>query len=86
MGSTEEVTLGVDADVCPFQAALGPVALDMVRSMANPSAEELEYSNTVLQVAVLAIILTAPAGAAFISLLGPKLLEHDDDILSPGAL
>lgn len=34
------------------------------------------YGVTVLCVAVLAIIVTSPPGAALISLLGPKLLDY----------
>ena len=49
--------------------------------------EKLEWAEIILQVSVTGIILTAPMGAAAISLLGPKWLEqrkvvnevHDED-------
>ncbi|XP_047106540.1 putative SLC9B1-like protein SLC9B1P1 [Schistocerca piceifrons] len=59
------------------QAALGPVALDIVRSMVQPDSDQLLWARTVLEVAVLAILLTAPIGSALIMLLGPRLLPLD---------
>lgn len=65
-------------DLCsfPFQAALGPVALDEVRKL---HLEEYEgYANTVLIIAVLSILITAPVGAILITVLGPRLLEKEE--------
>ena len=59
----------------PFQAAIGSIALDRVReTLPDDKTAEL-YGVTVLCVAVLAIIVTSPPGAALISLLGPRLLD-----------
>ncbi|XP_069702873.1 sodium/hydrogen exchanger 9B2-like isoform X1 [Periplaneta americana] len=59
------------------QAALGPVALDIVRKMQLQEFEK--YANIVLIVAVLSILITAPVGAILISYLGPRLLEKEKD-------
>ncbi|XP_015610282.1 sodium/hydrogen exchanger 9B2 [Cephus cinctus] len=53
------------------QAALGPVALDIV---ASTNSEQVRYAEMVLMLSVLSILLTAPAGAIIITLSGPKLL------------
>uniref|UniRef100_A0A2K6FHQ8 Solute carrier family 9 member B1 n=1 Tax=Propithecus coquereli TaxID=379532 RepID=A0A2K6FHQ8_PROCO len=55
------------------QAVLGPLALETARV----SAPHLEsYSRNVMTVAFLAILITAPNGALFIGLLGPKILTR----------
>ncbi|XP_012583360.1 PREDICTED: sodium/hydrogen exchanger 9B1 isoform X1 [Condylura cristata] len=60
------------------QAVLGPLALETARA----SAPNLElYSQHVMTVAFLAILITAPNGALFIGILGPKLLTHHDPSL-----
>jgi hypothetical protein len=41
------------------------------------SAECEAYANSVLIVAVLAILITAPVGATFITVLGPRLLDKE---------
>ncbi|XP_059479999.1 sodium/hydrogen exchanger 9B2-like [Neocloeon triangulifer] len=56
------------------QAALGPVAIDLVR--ANGTEDEKEYARAVLMVCVLSILLTAPIGAVTIALTGPRLLKR----------
>ncbi|XP_067006986.2 sodium/hydrogen exchanger 9B2 [Anabrus simplex] len=58
------------------QAALGPVALDVARLLDPPQPEQLLRAHTVLVVAVMGIVLTAPVGAAIISLAGPRLLAR----------
>ncbi|XP_035227498.1 sodium/hydrogen exchanger 9B2-like, partial [Stegodyphus dumicola] len=55
------------------QAAIGPQALDYVL-INNKGPEMEEMAKKILTVAVLSIILTAPIGAALISILGPILL------------
>lgn len=40
----------------------------------------LEYGHQILTTAVVAIIITAPAGAIFINTFGPKWLQHDGEI------
>lgn len=58
------------------QAAIGPVALDEVRKM---QLEEYEaYATTVLIIAVLSILITAPVGAILITVLGTRLLEKEE--------
>ena len=54
------------------QAAVGAVALDNART-----ALEVERGETVLAIAVLSIIATAPLGAVLIAIYGPKLLLKD---------
>lgn len=56
------------------QAAIGPVALDYARKHAATS-ENLEYGQQILTLAVLAILITAPIGAAGIAIAGPRLLK-----------
>ncbi|GFY60750.1 hypothetical protein TNIN_92671 [Trichonephila inaurata madagascariensis] len=56
------------------QAAVGSQALDYARShRTEPNFKE--YSQQVLMMSVLSIILTAPLGAAFIDWLAPHLLN-----------
>lgn len=57
------------------QAALGPAALDLARSLN--ATDELERAQTVLIVTVVAIILTAPLGALLMVKLAPKWLKKD---------
>lgn len=63
-----------ETGVNEFQAALGPLALDIARESGTP--EQQLYASHILIVAVLAILLTAPAGAIIITLLGPRLLTR----------
>jgi NhaP-type Na+/H+ or K+/H+ antiporter len=57
------------------QAAIGPVALDIARKIH--SSEYESYASTLLIVAALAILITAPVGATFITMLGPRLLDKE---------
>ncbi|KAM6148052.1 putative SLC9B1-like protein SLC9B1P1 [Erethizon dorsatum] len=58
------------------QAVLGPLALETARLMA-PHLES--YSKDVMTVAFLAILITAPNGALFIGILGPRILSRHCD-------
>ncbi|XP_077574807.1 sodium/hydrogen exchanger 9B2 isoform X1 [Stigmatopora nigra] len=55
------------------QAAIGSTALDMARTREDKQMQK--YGMDVLTVAVLSILLTAPAGALIIGLCGPCLLR-----------
>ncbi|XP_061275514.1 sodium/hydrogen exchanger 9B1 isoform X2 [Bos javanicus] len=57
------------------QAVLGPLALEKAR-MSAPHLES--YSEDVMTVAFLAILITAPNGALIIGILGPKVLTRYD--------
>lgn len=57
-----------------LQAALAPVALDLVRQKNLPELYAL--ANIILIVSVLAIIITAPAGAIIMVKLAPKFLQR----------
>lgn len=57
------------------QAALGPVALDLARSL-NADDKNMEMANNVLVISVLAIIFTAPLGAVLMTKLSPKWLKR----------
>ncbi|XP_053673820.1 sodium/hydrogen exchanger 9B2 [Anopheles nili] len=59
------------------QAALGPAALDLARSLN--AQEEYARAQTVLIVTVLAIILTAPLGALLMIKLAPRWLKRSKD-------
>ena len=59
-----------------YQAAIGSIAYDTVMEADIPDEDEKKYGITVLCIAVLAIIVTSPPGAALITMLGPKLLDH----------
>jgi len=39
----------------------------------------MDYGTTILSMAVMAIIITAPTGAILINSLGPKWLSYDGD-------
>ncbi|CAI6355832.1 unnamed protein product [Macrosiphum euphorbiae] len=51
------------------QAALGPAVLEIAKE-----DQDREYSQTIVMVCIISILLTAPAGAIIVSLSGPKLL------------
>jgi solute carrier family 9B (sodium/hydrogen exchanger), member 1/2 len=55
------------------QAAVGSIALDLAKQQAN-NKEEINLATTVLNIAVLSIVVTAPLGTILISKLAPKLL------------
>jgi len=66
------------------QAALGPIFLDLVLKLAHDDFEALgdrdvwlDMGNSILTLAVLSILITAPIGAVSILALGPKLLTRD---------
>ena len=60
------------------QAALGPLALDRAKAMGSEDKTELiEYGETVLSIAVLVILVTAPIGAITIRFLGSKWLSKE---------
>lgn len=61
---------------------MGPVALDIARSI-NDSVSE-EYANTVVIIAVVSILLTSPIGAIFIMELGPRLLHKTENDKNDG--
>ncbi|XP_046805157.1 sodium/hydrogen exchanger 9B2 isoform X1 [Lucilia cuprina] len=66
------------------QAALGPIALDMARSL-NTDADTLSLASNVLIISVLAIIFTAPLGAILMLRLAPIWLKRsatNDDIMA----
>ncbi|XP_037819232.1 sodium/hydrogen exchanger 9B2 isoform X1 [Lucilia sericata] len=57
------------------QAALGPIALDLARSL-NADAATLSLASNVLIISVLAIIFTAPLGAILMLRLAPIWLQR----------
>jgi NhaP-type Na+/H+ or K+/H+ antiporter len=73
------------------QAAIGAVALDAARArlldlekthLANSTAiseakTNVQHGQNILTLAVLAILVTAPIGAALIALCGPRLLDRE---------
>jgi len=60
------------------QAALAPDALDMVRkSSENPDPVDIDRGETILTIAVLSILVTAPLGSIGITLGGPHLLSQE---------
>jgi hypothetical protein len=64
-----------------FQSAPGPVALDEVKNLHVQ--EYKAHASTVLNIAVISILITAPVGAIVITLLGPRLLEKTLWIIRP---
>ncbi|XP_068632619.1 sodium/hydrogen exchanger 9B2-like [Battus philenor] len=62
------------------QAALGPVALDLIRNGHTTgilSEEEEKYASIVLTMSVLSVVLFAPLGYTLITVTGPRLLSRD---------
>lgn len=63
------------------QAAIGGIVLDNARGLADISHDNrvkyIDYGSTVLTMAVLSIILTAPTGAILINTLGTRWLADD---------
>lgn len=64
-----------------FQAALAPVALDMVRKLKSEG--NYEYANIVLIIGVIAIVLTAPIGAVLMVKFAPKWLKGPQSLNQP---
>nr|XP_014094552.1 sodium/hydrogen exchanger 9B2 isoform X2 [Bactrocera oleae] len=60
------------------QAALGPLALDMARSLKTVDEQSLALANNVLIISVLAIIFTAPLGAVLMLRLAPLWLQRSE--------
>uniref|UniRef100_F7C3Z8 Solute carrier family 9 member B1 n=1 Tax=Ornithorhynchus anatinus TaxID=9258 RepID=F7C3Z8_ORNAN len=60
------------------QAVLGPLALETARASNKSQLEE--PAKTVMTVAFLAILITAPNGALLIGLLGSKLLKKKEKV------
>lgn len=60
------------------QAAIGAVPLTLIQS-GKITGVSIETGQTILAIAVLSIIVTAPIGAIGIKLLGPKLLKQDSE-------
>jgi hypothetical protein len=60
------------------QAAIGSEILDgALQSQA--SEDVVEWGRTILTLAVLAIVVTAPLGSIAIAVSGPRWLQHGDD-------
>lgn len=68
------------------QAALGSVALDLIKSAVAPASDSIEYPHyleqltfgrDVLTIAVLSILITAPVGAIGIAFTGTRLLSNE---------
>ncbi|XP_071453538.1 sodium/hydrogen exchanger 9B2-like [Hetaerina americana] len=57
------------------QAALGPTALNLVEKFQR-SDQEWSYAKSILNLAVLGILITAPLGAIGIFFTGPRLLSN----------
>uniref|UniRef100_W8B8J4 Mitochondrial sodium/hydrogen exchanger 9B2 n=2 Tax=Ceratitis capitata TaxID=7213 RepID=W8B8J4_CERCA len=60
------------------QAALGPLALDMARSLKGVDEQSINLASNVLIISVLAIIFTAPLGAVLMLRLAPLWLQRSD--------
>lgn len=58
------------------QAALGPILLDRLHENHIADPQMINYATSVLSIAVLSILITAPIGAIGISVCGPKLLNR----------
>lgn len=63
------------------QAALGPVALDLVRDQEG--TPEYRYAEILLMMCIVSIILTAPLGAIVATLSGTRLLKKTASISQP---
>jgi len=66
------------------QAAVGSICLDTAQKWDTDDAaakdNAIMYGKWILTIAVLSIILTAPAGAILISLLGPRWLKQSKNV------
>ncbi|KAK3594872.1 hypothetical protein CHS0354_005945 [Potamilus streckersoni] len=58
------------------QAAIGALAYD--KAIEFKRSDEIVYGRQILTIAVLSILVTAPIGAAIISILGPRLLHKTE--------
>jgi hypothetical protein len=59
---------------------MGAAALDGARRAEVLDAAQINAGYTILAVAVLSILLTAPLGAILISVLGPRLLTRQESV------
>lgn len=59
------------------QAAIGSMALDYAREIKDD--ESITLGKTILNIAVLSIVLTAPLGTLFVSISSKKLLDKEED-------
>uniref|UniRef100_A0A914QBH5 Cation/H+ exchanger domain-containing protein n=1 Tax=Panagrolaimus davidi TaxID=227884 RepID=A0A914QBH5_9BILA len=62
------------------QAALAPVLLDLVRTNPTKFGKYKSEATLILTVSVLSILITAPAGALLIRLLGPLMLRKSKNV------
>lgn len=62
-----------------LKAALAPVVLDLARSRNEPNPKLVEEGIVILTIAVLSILITAPAGAFLIRILTPVLLTKEEE-------
>ena len=60
------------------QAAIGAIPLTMILA-GELGKVQVETGETILTIAVLSIVITAPLGAIAIKVFGPKLLSREDD-------
>lgn len=62
------------------QAALAPVALNLVNKLDMQATPEHGYATSILTIAVLSILITAPLGSIGITVGGTRLLHKSDTI------
>lgn len=62
------------------QAAIGGIALTMVKSGDLQLTNGVETGQLILAIAVLSIVIAAPLGAISIKLTAPRLLKSDEDL------
>ena len=60
-----------------MQAAIGSIPLDAAKGKGDKAA--IEIATQIATISAIAIFIAAPLGAAFIMLLGPKLLKKEGD-------
>ncbi len=68
------------------QAALASVPLELIEEYKKDDPKYLAWGEDIVTVAVVSIILTAPAGVFIINSLGPKWLTCDKEKASPPGL
>jgi hypothetical protein len=61
-----------------FQAALAPVALNLVNKLNMEDTPEHTYATSILTIAVLSILITAPLGSIGITWGGTRLLHKSE--------
>ena len=65
------------------QAALASVPLELIEEYKKDDADYLGWGEDIVTVAVVSIILTAPAGVFIINNLGPRWLTNDKNKNAP---